>query len=78
MKRIALLVLVALFAASSAEAATKKRGKAKRAQAVAAQQADPNENGRRLVADSIPPMFPAVVKWFYFQDPENRARYGGK
>jgi hypothetical protein len=55
MKKVALMVLVAAFAASPAVAAKKK---SKKMHAAPAAQTDLNANGKRLVMDSLPLALP--------------------
>jgi hypothetical protein len=63
MKKVALMVLVAAFAASPALAA-KKKGKMSRP----AEQVDLNANGKRLFVDAIPSLLPGPVKFIYFHN----------
>ena len=64
MKKVALMVLVAAFAASPAMAAKKKSKK----MAAPAAQVDLNANGKKLVMDSIPSFLPAPIKMIYFHN----------
>ena len=71
MKKIALMVLVGLIAASPAAAATKKKAK-KVHTATVAQSTNPNEAGWRLTRDALPSLMPTAFKIIYFSNPENR------
>ena len=62
MKKVAIMVLVALFAASPAVAAKKK---SKKAPPAAAAQTDLNANGKKLVMDAIPSMLPGWAIGIY-------------
>ena len=65
MKKVAIMVLVALFAASPAVAAKKK---SKKAPPAAAAQTDLNANGKKLVVDALPSFLPAPMKMIYFHN----------
>jgi hypothetical protein len=71
MKKIALMVLVGLIAATPAGAASKKKAKKMHA-AAAAQPVNPNDAGFRLVRDSLPSLMPTALKVIYFSQPENK------
>jgi hypothetical protein len=71
MKKLALMVLVALIAASPAAAATKK--KAKKAAAKPAP-ISTNEASARLVRDAFPSFLPTPLKIIYFSQPENKPK----
>jgi hypothetical protein len=58
MKKIALLVLLAMVAAVPAQAAAKKKA--------AKPPANPNEAGWRLIRDSLPMFIPTPVKIIYY------------
>ena len=64
MKKVALMVLVAAFAASPAMAAKKKSKK----MAAPAAQTDLNANGKRLVMDALPSFMPGPMKAIYFHN----------
>jgi hypothetical protein len=64
MKKVALMVLVAVFAASPAMAAKKKAKKA----AAPAAQVDLNANGKKLVVDALPSFMPGPMKAIYFHN----------
>jgi hypothetical protein len=72
MKKIALMVLVAAFAATPAMAASKKKAKKMHA-APAAQTANPNEAGWRLTRDAFPIVLPGWAMPIYLAAQKNEA-----
>jgi hypothetical protein len=72
MKKIALMVLVGLIAASPAVAASKKKAKTMHA-AAATQPANPNEAGWRLTRDAFPSMLPGWAIPIYLAAQKNEA-----
>jgi opacity protein-like surface antigen len=73
MKKIALMVLVAAFAATPAMAASKKKAK-KMHTAAATQTANPNDAGWRLTKDALPGLMPTAFKFFYYSQPEHKTK----